>query len=133
VRDVIELQAMKALYCEIADGSVKDTPKAARQFRELFALELSADYGLGLLKGCDAVIDFLVTAIASTNDSLWHSIHSPQIHVNGDTAAGRWTVMVRMRPKGSTTTNVLIGRYQDEFRRTSEGWKFSSIRFVAED
>jgi hypothetical protein len=124
---------MKALYCEIADASVKDTPKAARQLKELFASDLKADYGLGLLDGGDAVIDFLVTAIASTNDYLWHSIHSPQVHVDGNTAVGRWTVMIRMKPKGSTTTNTMIGRYMDEFRRTPEGWRFSSIRFVAED
>jgi hypothetical protein len=64
--------------------------------------------------------------------ALWHSIHTPRIDVTGDTAVGRWTLIVRMKRKGSATFDELFGRYLDEFRRTPKGWRISSVRFIQE-
>jgi hypothetical protein len=132
VRDILQLQAMKAVYCETVDSCVKDSTNAAAVFRELFTADVKADYGLGPLNGRDAVSEFLLGAIAATSDSLWHSIHSPRIDVTGHTAVGRWTIMARMKHKGSTTFDTLFGRYLDEFRRTPQGWRVSSVRFIRE-
>ena len=84
------------------------------------------------LNGRKAVIEFLVGTIVATNESLWHSIHSPRIDVTGDTATGHWTLMVRMKRKQSTVFDTLYGRYLDEFRRTQRGWRISSVRFIQE-
>jgi SnoaL-like domain len=65
-------------------------------------------------------------------DAVWHSIHTPRMDVTGDTAVGRWTLIVRMRRKGSTTSDELFGRYLDEFRRTPNGWRISAVRFIQE-
>ncbi len=86
----------------------------------------------GPLEGRKAVIAFLVDAIITTNDSLWHSLSTPRIEVNDDTATGHWTVMVRMKHKGSEAVEILYGRYVDEFRRTPAGWRISSVRFIQE-
>jgi hypothetical protein len=132
VRDIMQLQAVKALYCEIVDSITSDAAGAAARLRELFAADVKADYGMGmsLLQGCDAVADFLLTAIGASNQALWHSIHSPRIEVHGDSAVGRWTVLVRLKVKGAATTTMLFGRYVDEFRRTPAGWRLSFIRFI---
>jgi SnoaL-like protein len=132
VNDILHLQAMKATYCEIVDACVKDSGTAAARLAELFTEDVQADYGMGLLNGRKAAIDFLIGTIVASNDSLWHAIHTPLIDVSGDTAAGQWTLMVRSKPKSSTTFNTLHGRYLDEFRRTQQGWRISSIRFVQE-
>jgi ketosteroid isomerase-like protein len=132
MRDSLQLQTIKAIYCETADLCVKDSAKAASRLRELFTPDVQADYGMGLLNGRDAVIGFLSEAIISNNESLWHSLHTPHIDVQGDTATAEWTVLVRMKPKGAAASEMIYGRYIDEFRRTPQGWLISSIRFLQE-
>src|SRR5260370_4209881 len=121
--DILQLQAMKATYCDAVDACTKDGGKAAARLAELFTEDVYADYGMGPLNGRNAVIEFLVGTIVATNDSLWHSIHTPRIDVSGDTATGHWTLMVRMKQKNTTTFDTLYGRYLDEFRRTQQGWR----------
>jgi ketosteroid isomerase-like protein len=130
--DVLQLQELKAIYCETADACVEAGSKAADRFSTLFTEDVHADFGMGPLEGRAAVIAFLVEAIITTNETLWHTIHTPRIDVRGDTATGHWTVMVRMRHKGSSSSEILYGRYVDEFRRTPEGWRLSSVRFTQE-
>jgi ketosteroid isomerase-like protein len=131
--DLLQLQEIKATYCETVDACMHDGGKAAARFGELFTEDVRADYGVGPpLDGRRAVIEFLVGAIVGNNDALWHSIHTPRINVNGDTGVGHWTLMVRMRRKGSATFDTLYGRYLDEFRRTPQGWRISSVRFIQE-
>ena len=130
--DVLQLQVLKAAYCETVDACFQDTGKATARLAELFTEDVRADYGMGPLNGRKAVIGFLLDAIVSTNESLWHSLHTPLINVTGDTATGHWTVMVRSKHKGAATPDMIYGRYLDEFRRTSQGWQISTIRFVQE-
>lgn len=130
--DLFQLQALKAIYCETVDDSVNDVNRAAARLRELFTEDATADYGTGVLEGRDAVIGFLLKAISTGSDSAWHSIHSPRIEIDGDTAIGRWTLMARMTRKGSTQVETIIGRYGDEFRRTPGGWRISCVRFKRE-
>jgi ketosteroid isomerase-like protein len=132
VADILELQAVKAAYCESADSCVTDAPGASRRFAELFTPDVAADYGFGPLSGCKAVTEFLVNAIAGNNAGLWHALHTPRIEVDGDTAVGRWTVMAKTRPKGAAQFETVFGRYTDEFRRTPQGWRISSVRFIQE-
>jgi hypothetical protein len=132
VSDILQLQAMKAIYCETVDACVAADGTAARRFGELFSEDVNVDYGVMRLSGRSAVVEFLVATIAGTNEYLWHSIGTPRVEVSGDTAQGLWTVMARMKRKGGTTFETLYGRYEDEFRRTPQGWRFSSVRFVQE-
>ena len=130
--DVLQLQMVKATYCDIVDTCVQDADKAAERLTHIFTEDVRADYGVDTLRGRNAVINFLVVNIAANNESLWHSLHTPKIDVNGDVATAHWTVMVRMRQKGAATFASLYGRYRDEFRRTPQGWRISAIRFTQE-
>jgi ketosteroid isomerase-like protein len=132
LNDALQLQVIKATYCETVDACFTDTGKATARLAELFTEDVRGDYGMGPLNGCNAVIAFLIDAIVATNESLWHSLHTPLIQVNGDTATGHWTVMVRSKHKGAATPDMIYGRYLDEFRRTSRGWRISAIRFIQE-
>jgi hypothetical protein len=130
--DLLRLQALKAAYCETVDACVEKGGAAAASFGDLFTEDVHADYGMGPLNGRNAVTGFLVDAIVANNDALWHSVHTPRIDVTGDTAVGRWTLIVRMKRKGSAAFDELFGRYLDEFRRTPKGWRISSVRFIQE-
>jgi hypothetical protein len=130
--DVMQLQTLKATYCDIVDACAKDGDRAAECLAGILTEDIQADYGMGPLSGRNAVISFLVRSIVANNESLWHSIHTPRIEVSGDSATAQWTLLVRMKQKGSTTFDTLYGRYFDEFRRTAEGWRISRIRFIQE-
>jgi ketosteroid isomerase-like protein len=129
LHDVMHLQSLKAMYCEIIDDCTKDAGRAAARLNEIFTEDATADYGMGVLEGRDAVVGFVVNAISSRSDSAWHAIHTPRIEVNGDSGIGRWTVVARMRVKGAAAADTIIGRYVDEFRRTPGGWRISRVHF----
>src|SRR5882757_5029161 len=94
--DIVALQSMKAIYCETVDDCARNARDAAARFNELFTEDVRADYGMGALDGRNAVVEFLVGAIGAIN------------------AVGRWTIMARLKRKGSTVPDTLYGRYQDE-------------------
>jgi hypothetical protein len=130
LHDVVQLQTLKAIYCEAVDDCVNDGGGAAARLRELFTEDATGDYGTGVLRGRDALIEFLVNSIKSSSDSAWHAIHSPRIEIDGDTGVGRWTIMVRRKARGSSEFETIIGRYLDEFRRTANGWRIRGVRFI---
>ncbi len=111
---------------------MKDRAKAAARLKELFTEDAIADYGMGELKGRDAVIDFLANAIGSAMQQLWHSIQTPLIEVKSDTATGRWSGILRSKPKGADDIQQQYGHYIDEFRRTPSGWRISAVRWLGE-
>jgi SnoaL-like domain len=132
LRDVIQLQSLKAIYCEAVDSCVKDGALAAARLKDVFTDDATGDYGAEVLQGRDAIVVFLVHTLSSGSDSIWHAIHSPRIEIDGDTGVGRWTIMARKRAKGSTDIETIIGRYVDDFRRTADGWRISCVRFRRE-
>ena len=128
VSDGIEIQNLKARYCEIVDGGARDPDGVPGLLAGLFAEDAVGDYGTGPLEGREAIIDFLMNQICTPLDWLFHALHTPRIEIDGDRATGHWTVIAHSRAVGSDSIETQIGRYQDSFRRTSDGWRFASIR-----
>ena len=61
-------------------------------------------------------------------DSMQHSVSNFAIEIEGDMARGRTmfaNINVMKKPDGSNLIFRVGGYYNDEFVRTSEGWKFS--------
>ena len=130
--DAFEIQMLKARYCEITDLIPQQGMAVSPCFEDVFAEDLAADYGFGSLKGRPAVVDFLVRRISGRQSWMWHSIHSPQIDLQDDGAKACWTLLAYVKNKDRAQLQTLIGRYVDEFRRTQQGWRISSIRFYGE-
>lgn len=130
--DIIEIQTLKARYCEASDMIAKDREAAGAQFKELLTPDAKGDYGMGELNGQEAFCEFLINAIGSAMENLWHSVHTPHIEINGDTATGRWSGMLRSKPKGADDFGLQYGYYMDEFRRTPAGWRISAVRWVGQ-
>ncbi len=70
-----------------------------------------------------------ISAFFRENDAFEYSFHTalmPRLSVDGDAATGEWKMCVFYRlPDGSS--GWALGRYEDEYRRTDEGWKFSDV------
>jgi ketosteroid isomerase-like protein len=76
------------------------------------------------VSGRDELAEFVRT-IDNTLRFSAHMLHNPTITVDGDEARGTWYVDV---PEVTADGAVWVqGRYEDEYRRTEDGWKFTSI------
>lgn len=99
---------------------------------DLFASVWTEDATFGSVRGRDniraAAVGFF-KAMESISDlrispAGWH------VEVDGDTAKGQFFILAQLKvPKADGTANVLHsdGGYAIEFRRTSEGWRISSM------
>lgn len=56
---------------------------------------------------------------------LCQMIHSGVVHVDGDLATARWWFSEVKKPTGNGNWQTMIGVYQDEAMRLSEGWRFT--------
>ena len=127
-----EIQNLKARYCEAVDGGTGDPTAMRIALGALFAEDMQADYGTGMLQGRAAVIEYLAEVICRPHAWLYHSLHTPLVEVDGDLATGRWTIIAYSRLHSSPDKQTQIGRYRDRFVRATEGWRFSLIQGLSE-
>jgi hypothetical protein len=86
VADVLAIQNVKAGYCQAADMFPTDSAAAATLLEQVFLPRARADYGKGIIEGRDDIIHFLVNQVGIAHDWVYHSFHTPNINVDGDTA-----------------------------------------------
>jgi hypothetical protein len=130
VLDVLEIQRLKALYCQIVDASVAD-PSLSERLRELCVPECTSDFGFGSMANRDEIVAFGAQS-ATMVDMFWHGLSSPLVEVDGDTARASWTVTARSKRKGADEITTVIGRYIDRLVRTPDGWRFTVMDFRIE-
>ncbi|MDF0545322.1 nuclear transport factor 2 family protein [Sphingobium sp. H39-3-25] len=121
---------LKARYCAAADLAASDTEAARAMMGELFTDDFVGDYGFDPLNGPSAIIDFLCTMIGGNSQWAVHMLHSPRIEVGETMATGDWTVLVHLKRRGAGNVDVVLGRYRDQFRLTSQGWKIEKVAFT---
>jgi hypothetical protein len=84
-----------------------------------------------------AAIRAYVSKVATTLQHVVENFHVipviPRIVVSGDTATGevRGVAFIRVRKPDGTIKVVVLGvGYEDEFRRTSNGWRITKMRGI---
>jgi ketosteroid isomerase-like protein len=82
--------------------------------------------GFGELVGTDAVERF--AELRGGYELCIQALLSGRAEVDGDVGTGRWYFRELQRSIGGEG-NELIGCYDDEYRRTPAGWRFSRRRF----
>lgn len=61
--------------------------------------------------------------------SRMHAVSNPIIEIEGDRATGEWVAQIyRMPEPGGTPVLGILGYYRDVYRRTADGWRFSSLK-----
>lgn len=91
LEDLVELEAIKRLkyrYVRLIDLKGWD------ELATLFTPDATATYSDGKysFEGRDAIMRFLVEAMASNNMLTSHKVHQPEIAVDGDTATATWAL-----------------------------------------
>ena len=127
--DVAEIANLKARYVDAADGGwTGERAHEGERVAELFVPDGVWDAGeMGQGVGHEGIRAYFAGAVEDF-PMVFHHTSSPRIEVEGDEARGRWHVMVPMIDKG--VSKLLIGNNDDQFVRTSQGWRFRKLHFT---
>jgi hypothetical protein len=121
--DLEEIRALQASYCRFVDSAYDGAGDDPDTFAALFAEEGVWAAGPEPVVGRTAIRE---RAAASTRFR-FHLATNAIVDVDGDRARGWWHVLVAVT--GGDGAAWLAGRYENEFARTAEGWRFASVRF----
>jgi hypothetical protein len=127
--DARAIANVKARYCAASDKTPTDAAAALAGFRDVFTDDVVGDYGFRVFHGFDELTGFMCSAVAGNSEWMVHMLHTPHIVVDGDRARGDWTVSSQMKRREGGQVDSVLGRYSDEFVRTTDGWKICRIGF----
>jgi len=128
--DAVEIANVKARYCAASDLCPVDIDAALSGFRATFTDDVIGDYGFRVFHGFDDLTQFMTTAVAENSEWMVHMLHTPSIVVTGETATADWTVLSQMKRRVGGAIDTVTGRYCDELRRTSDGWRITKVQFT---
>lgn len=132
IEDREEILRLKARYCNVNDGGWNGVPTHhdVEALVNMFVPEGIWDGGpqAGRAEGHDqirglfrrfGIVPFII-----------HNVMNPIIDIDGDTAHGDWHALITAT---SPDRHALwtLGKYEEDYVRTAEGWKFKHLRFIA--
>lgn len=119
--DRAEIQELKHEYCYATDGLNVD--RIVATFTEDGVLNVPIH---DRIEGHDGLAEYFEWFAEQEYQTRAHNVFNPVIDVEGDTATGEWYYMVLYTLPGG---NLELGHshYNDEFVRTGDGWKLSSV------
>jgi hypothetical protein len=134
LEDIEAIHQLRYEYATLLDEGVRmlGLEEATRRFGDLFTEDTSVNFGaFGSSQGKAGIAPLFTSFQAAV---VWtiHYITNPVITVNGDHATGRWSFY----SVSIWTANVaagpqpLWGRYQEEYTRTPDGWRFNKLVIV---
>lgn len=117
--DVHALTNLKSQYCRFLD---------TKDFASMCALmteDATVTYGGGAitLTGRQAVEDYLAKAMSDPGMLTSHLVSNPELHVDGDTATGRWALVDTVIVEAAGIVIRGASLYEDRYVRTPEGWR----------
>jgi ketosteroid isomerase-like protein len=115
--DQAEIQALVHRYCDALCQRDRNAWVAT------FAENGVWNSGRGEVVGRAALRD-AIDRVMTLFEHVLQLTHNGEVHVDGDTAHGRWYVTeYGLTAKGRRT--FYIAYYDDEYSRTTEGWRFA--------
>ena len=124
--DIEQIKQLKARYALACDDDYEPDTLAA-----LFTEDAVWDGGfMGRAEGREGIREFFANA-SSIVDFAVHGISNPLIEIEGDRAHGLWYLHQPMTMKGTDEAFWFCARYEDEYVRTAQGWKFQDVKVIA--
>ena len=130
IEDFAAICRVKARYCRFLDD--KDWPAFSELFTEDFELDTSAVGGPPTIRGREAAVESVATALATAKTA--HQVHLPEITLDGDTAEVIWAMQDRVvwdaarAAELGTGGHTGYGRYYERYRRHAGGWRIAALR-----
>ena len=126
LEDIEEIRKLKSLYSHFANvGEGSGDPE---KFAALFTEDCIWDLSGREIRGRPGIIERLREIEKLQYIGLHFSLN-PRIEVNGDEASGEWDLIFPVFPPNKTQHTTVCGFYWDRFRRTSEGWRFTYVKY----
>jgi len=123
--DIEEIKQLKARYAAACDDDYDPDALA-----ELFTEDAIWDGGmLGFAETREGIREFFVRASDVVGFAV-HGVSNPLIEIEGDCARGRWYLHQPLTLKGTESCFWLCAQYQDEYVRTSAGWRFQHVKVI---
>lgn len=117
-----EIKELKYLYCYYTDSFAKD------DLASLFTHDAHFEIGaFDVESGRSGIEEYIEWLSDKGFISLAHNVFNPVIEVKGDIASGKWYYIV-LYNKNNDRYEIGHGTYLDKYKRTSDGWKFSSLK-----
>jgi hypothetical protein len=114
----LAISDLRARYCHLADQHRWE------ELAELFT-EDAEFHALAAVRGRDALLEYL-RGLPQAMDAFWHRTMNETLVVDGDRAEGAAYFDAPCVVDG--TPMLCAGRYDDEFVRAADGWRFSRRR-----
>lgn len=135
MNDVTAIQNLKSQYLRNVDLICDaKNPAPFALMHSIFTEDAVLDFGplMGTYVGQDGIALIFGELLPAQHNWTWHSIGSPHIVIDGDRAAGRWTLYALSNPRAQAPDVQLatFGVYADEFILTAEGWRQSRLGFT---
>jgi hypothetical protein len=126
--DIQAITRLKSLYCNTVDRGFPRDKRPGETIEDIFVEDGLWDAG----QQRSGIGWAGIRAALKSPEELPLGIHlvlNPLIEVDGDTATGQWHLLMMMTlPDGQPWWATAI--YNDEFVRTSKGWRFKAIRIT---
>lgn len=127
IEDIEAIKQLKARYAAFCDDNYNPEGIAS-----LFIDDGIWDGGdLGKAEGHAAIVKFFQAAPSAFSFAI-HNVMNPIIEVDGDLATGRWYLLqpLTRKSRNGETAMWLAGRYEDDYVRVGNQWKFKRLQFI---
>jgi len=124
LQDIEEIRALKHRYsygANILDGQ----PGDLKAFAALYTEDATFDVGMGTATG-PAEIEAMMKELTTQWECAMHYMLNMLIDVDGDTAKATTTGLFAFTTKERPAPIWLSNIYSETFRRTPDGWRFTS-------
>lgn len=124
--DIEQIKQLKARYAIACDNDYEPDTLA-----DLFMEDAVWDGGfMGRAETREGIREFFANASSLVGFAV-HGVGTPLIEIDGDRASGRWYLHQPMVMKGTELAYWFCAQYEDEYVRTTEGWKFKHVNIIA--
>jgi SnoaL-like domain len=133
LEDIEDIRRLRATYASYADGGWPEHgPNHMGPLAELFVEDGVWD-GRPMIPLADGreEIRRIISEGSRPVRFVMHYVSNANIHIaeDGKTASGKWHIMAPyIDPDGRS--NWLLGTYDEQYVRTTDGWRFQLLRFV---
>ena len=116
------IRQLKYRYCYCIDE------KRCDDFVDLFTEDAEIAYATREpYHGRAEIRDFIETHVTEA-ERMAHTALNPILEVDGDTATGQWYGIVFISNDEDGTASFGQGKYDESYRKTDDGWKFTTLR-----
>jgi len=126
IQEHLEIRELRSRYAHSIDHGA--ATGEWDDFMSLYTEDAVLEYPQATITGHDEIRAFC-DEIEEMYEFSMHTVQMPAIDIDGDEATGAWYMLVAYTATDSSE-GLVMGEYEDEYRREDGEWKFSRIKAI---